>query len=63
MWKLPLISSIVQLKVQEFCGKQVDLYGVVLETVLAPEGGGMLLVLRSKPRVDPGELVAAVVAH
>ena len=44
-------------------GSVVDLFGAVLETVLAPEEGGMLLVLRSKPRVDPGELVAAVVAH
>jgi hypothetical protein len=37
----------------------VDLFGAVLERVLVPEGGGgLLLVLRSKPRVDPGELVA-----
>lgn len=37
----------------------VDLFGAVLERVLVPEGGGgVLLVLRSKPRVDPGELVA-----
>lgn len=40
----------------------VDLFGAVQEKVRAPESG-LILVLRSKPRIDPGQLVALVVEH